>query len=150
MFASVATKGSKSGGFASAYHQIGVQTGVDAASPHQLVAMLFDGFRDAIAQAKCAMAARQFEAKGRAIGRAGAIVEEGLVGALDMESGGALAENLLALYSYVSRRLVQANLHNDLAALDECLNLLEPVRSAWMAIAPGGASPAAASPARGQ
>jgi flagellar protein FliS len=35
-------------------------------------------------------------------------------------------------------RLTQANLNNDAAALDECQSLLEPVRSAWAAIAPAG------------
>ena len=29
-----------------------------------------------------------------------------------------------------------ANLHNDDAALDECVRLLEPVRAAWIAIDP--------------
>jgi flagellar protein FliS len=36
----------------------------------------------------------------------------------------------------VSLRLTQANLNNDVAALDECVKLLEPVRSAWLAIGP--------------
>jgi flagellar protein FliS len=31
-------------------------------------------------------------------------------------------------------RLTHANIHNDLAALEECTRLLEPVRSAWAAI----------------
>ena len=36
-------------------------------------------------------------------------------------------------------RLTQANLNNDDAALDECAALLEPVRSAWLAIGPAAA-----------
>ena len=64
------------------------------------------------------------------------IVEEGLVAGLDTDTGGKLAEDLMALYSYVTRRLTHANLHNDDAALDECVRLLEPVRAAWIAIDP--------------
>jgi flagellar protein FliS len=36
----------------------------------------------------------------------------------------------------VALRLTHANLHNDEAALDECVRLIEPIRSAWAAIGP--------------
>jgi flagellar protein FliS len=122
--------------FAGAYRQVGVETGVGAASPHQLVTMLFEGFADAIVQARAAMQQRQIEAKCKAITRAVRIVDEGLKASLDSEGGGKLAENLRALYGYLALRLTHANLHNDAAALDECQALIEPVRAAWAAIAP--------------
>lgn len=127
---------------AGAYHQVSVETGVISASPHQLVTMLYDGFNDAVARAANAMQLGQIEAKGKAIGHAMRILEEGLVSALDLESGGKLADDLLALYAYIGRRLAHANLRNDAAALDECLRLMEPVRSAWITI--GNSAPAAA------
>ena len=119
-----------------AYRQIGVETSAASASPHQLVLMLFDGFRDCIAQARGAMIAGQIEAKGRAISRAVGIVGEGLKGGLNLEAGGTLAGDLEALYAYITLRLTHANLHNDLAALEECERLMEPLRSAWVAIGP--------------
>lgn len=128
---------------AHAYRRVGVETGVDAATPHQLVTMLFDGFGDAIAQARAALQRQDVEAKCSAITRAVRIVDEGLKASLDVRAGGKLGEDLLALYGYVVMRLTQANLGNDVAALDECQTLLEPVRSAWTAIAP--ANPGAAS-----
>jgi len=121
---------------AHAYSRVGVETGVDAATPHQLVMMLFDGFGDAIAQARAALQRRDIEAKCKAISRAARIVDEGLKASLDVRAGGKLGEDLLALYGYVALRLTQANLNNDAAALDECQALLEPVRSAWAAIGP--------------
>lgn len=124
---------------ASAYHRVGVETGVDAASPHQLVAMLFDGFSEAIAKARAAMAQGRIEDKCRAITHAVRIVDEGLKAPLDVQAGGELARNLKDLYAYVTVRLTWANLHNDAAALDECVRLLEPVRSAWQAIGPATA-----------
>ena len=156
----------------SAYHQVGIETGVAAASAHRLVGMLYDGFFDALAQARgalqagriedkgraigravriveeglrAALQAGRIEDKGRAIGRAVRIVEEGLRAALDDRQGGKLAANLKALYGYVALRLTQANLHNDVGALDECAQLIEPLRAAWQAIAPpaGTASSAA-------
>jgi flagellar protein FliS len=73
-------------------------------------------------------------AKGHAIGHAVRIVDEGLKAALDLKAGGKLAADLSDLYAYVCLRLIQANLNNDEAALDECLRLMAPLREAWQAI----------------
>jgi len=135
MFASAAPSRNRSSASAGAYRTVGVETGVAAASPHQLVTMLFDGFNTAIAEARSAIAKGEIEAKCKAITRALRIVDEGLKAPLDA-AGGTLSENLTALYGYVTLRLSQANLGNDVAALDECVRLLEPVRTAWLAIAP--------------
>lgn len=123
------------------YHQTSVQTGVEAASPHRLVSMLFDGLLDAIAQARGAIAAGNVELKGSTIARAVRIVDEGLKCALDLHNGGSLAADLSDLYGYVIQRLVQANLHSDDAALEECKRLIEPLRDAWLEIAPQAAHP---------
>ncbi|MEO8060922.1 MAG: flagellar export chaperone FliS [Burkholderiales bacterium] len=119
-----------------AYRQVGVQTGVGSASAHQLVQMLFDACHDALAQARGAIATGDVQAKGRAIGRAARIVEEGLKACLNLDAGGTLATDLNALYAYIGVRLTQANLGNDAATLEECGRLLEPLRSAWAAIGP--------------
>jgi flagellar secretion chaperone FliS len=123
------------------YHNVGVETRLADASPHQLVAMLFDGFFESVAHAQAAIAAGQIEAKGRAIGRAARIVEEGLKAALDLQAGGSLAADLAQLYAYIGQRLTHANLKSDVAALDECKALMQPLREAWTSIAPsvGGA-----------
>jgi flagellar protein FliS len=136
MFASTHTQHRTMPSLASTYARVGVETGAADASPHKLILMLFDGFDDAVARARGALAAGQIEAKGRAIGHAVRIVEEGLKAGLNLHSGGALATDLNALYAYVTLRLTHANLHNDAAALDECARLLEPVRSAWTEIGP--------------
>jgi flagellar protein FliS len=139
MFASAtAFKGGAAAG--NVYRQIGVETLAATATPHQLVLMLFDGFRDAVAQARGAMIDRHFEAKGKAIGRAIGIVGEGLRAGLNVEAGGKLATDLEALYAYICMRLTHANLHNDLAALEECDRLMQPLRSAWIAIGPQAAA----------
>jgi flagellar protein FliS len=120
---------------AGVYQQVHVSSGVMGASPHGLIGMLFDGLLGALAEARGAIRSRNVAAKGKAIGRAVRIVDEGLSAALDLEQGGALAADLRALYSYVALRLTQANLHNDEAALEECVRLIEPLRSGWAAIA---------------
>jgi flagellar protein FliS len=113
-----------------AYSQIRVATGVSEGSPHRLVAMLFDGFFEALARARGAMRNGEIEAKGKAIGHAARIVEEGLKSALDMKAG-QISKDLSDLYAYITVRLMHANLRNDESALDECANLMEPLRSAW-------------------
>lgn len=121
---------------AQSYHQVGVHTGVVGASPHRLVAMLFDGLLGAIAQAQGAIAQGDVAAKCSALGRAARIVDEGLKSALNLRQGGQLAADLDSLYGYVSMRLTQANLHASAEMLDECKRLVEPLREAWEAIGP--------------
>lgn len=118
------------------YQTVQVDTGVAAASPHQLVAMLFEGFASACSQARGALRAGQVAAKGRAVGRAVRIVEEGLRAGLNLVDGGQLARDLNELYAYVTMRLTHANLHNDEAAIEECQALMRPIAQAWAAIAP--------------
>ncbi|MCW7540539.1 flagellar export chaperone FliS [Aquabacterium sp. A7-Y] len=116
---------------ASAYGRVQVETTVSGADPHTLVVMLFDGALSSIAAARGALQRQDVEAKGKNIGRAVRIVEEGLRGGLNRPAGGELAENLNSLYSYINARLTHANLKNDEAALQECHDLLTGLRDAW-------------------
>jgi flagellar protein FliS len=119
----------------SLYQQVGVESKVAAATPHELVAMLFEGYMEALAQARGALRDRKYEIKGVAISRAVRIVEEGLRAGLDLRGGGTLARDLDDLYAYLSMRLTLANLRNDEAALEECQRLMKPLHEAWLAIA---------------
>jgi flagellar protein FliS len=120
---------------AGAYRDVLVSTGVNSASAHGLIGMLYDGLLGAIAEARGGMRKRDMPVKHKAISRAMRIVDEGLNDALNVKDGGALAADLRNLYNYINLRLTQANLKNDEAALDECVNLVETLRSAWAQIA---------------
>ncbi|MHB0774128.1 flagellar export chaperone FliS [Halomonas sp. WWR20] len=121
---------------ANAYARVGVETGVMSASPHQLIVMLFDGAQAAIRAARFQMQDGDTAAKGRSITKALDIVNNGLAAALDHEQGGEIATRLASLYDYVSRLLLQANLHNDEARLDQAAKLLDDIGSAWRQIGP--------------
>lgn len=129
---------------ASAYARVGVETLTANASPHQLICMLFDGAATAIGMARHHMANGDVAAKGQAISKAVGIVDNGLKASLDAKAAGVagaeLVGNLSALYDYVIRRLLQANLRNDAQALDEAEALLENVASAWREIDGDGAA----------
>jgi flagellar protein FliS len=118
------------------YKNVGIETSVMSADPHQLVMMLFEGALLAIAKARYAMLDKQTAAKGESISKAIAIIGEGLNASLDKSVGGALAQNLSALYSYIVGRLVEANLKNDTAILDEVTRLLSELNGAWASIRP--------------
>lgn len=122
---------------AQSYSSLKVHSGVEDASPHRLIQMLFEGALERIAQAKGAMQQNQIARKGELIGKAINIVG-GLQGSLNDKDGGALAANLEDLYDYIIRRLTQANFTNDASILDECGRLLAEIKSAWDAIAPKG------------
>jgi len=119
-----------------AYARTGVESGVAAADPHKLIAMLYQGALLAIANAKNGILRKDISAKCAAISKAIAIIDEGLNASLDKKVGGELAQNLSALYDYMSRRLLAANLNNDMAALDEVSRLLNDLKGAWDNIRP--------------
>jgi len=116
------------------YARIGTQASIQDASPHRLIQMLFRGALDRMAGARGAMENEDVVRKGELIGKAISIVG-GLRDAV-IEDGGALAQNLDALYEYIANRLVVANLQNDMDVLQECMDLLTPIASAWDEIAP--------------
>ncbi len=122
------------------YRNVGIETGTQSASPHRLVAMLFEGFMESIARARGAMRDGLIEVKGQSISRAVRIVEEGLRASLDRQAGGALSNDLDDLYSYVAMRLTLANVRNDADMLDECQRLMLPLQEAWESIAPKAAT----------
>ncbi len=123
-------------GGASAYAQLAVETNVASADPHTLILLLFEGAEAAIRLAKNKLADNDVAAKGKAISQAIQIVSDGLRASLDVKAGGELAERLAALYEYIAARLLWANVKNDVAAMDECLDLLGEIHSAWAQIAP--------------
>ena len=119
-----------------AYATVGLETGVAAASPHKLIVMLYDGVMVALLSAINGMkgGSANIAAKGASISKAITIIDNGLRAALDKKAGGEIAENLDALYDYMSRRLLQANIKNDIAIVEEVHGLMADLREAWVAI----------------
>ncbi|MGZ0749247.1 flagellar export chaperone FliS [Kluyvera sichuanensis] len=114
-----------------AYAQIGVESAVMSASQQQLVSMLFDGALSALIRARLFMQDGNLQGKGLSLSKAINIIENGLKIGLDEENRDELTQNLLALYAYMVRRLLQANLHNDTGAVEEVENLMRNIADAW-------------------
>ena len=121
---------------ANAYARVGVETGVMGASPHRLIVLLYQGARQAIAQARMYLQQGNVPDRGMAISKATRIIESGLQQSLNLEVGGEIAERLNALYSYMARRLLEANIKQSEAMLVEVDGLLATLEEAWIGIAP--------------
>ncbi|WP_227780622.1 flagellar export chaperone FliS, partial [Hafnia paralvei] len=80
--------------------------------------------------------AGQTQLKGQSITKAINIIDNGLKAGLNLEKGGELAENLAALYDYMVKRLLHANLHNDEATIQHVTDLLDNIADAWRQIGP--------------
>lgn len=117
------------------YKKINTESGLEGASPHRLIELLFNCALDRLAQAKGAMQREDTPLKGLMLGKAVSIIG-GLQASLDKSVNAELTGNLDALYDYMQRRLLEANLKNDIAIVDEVVSLLAPVKEAWEQIAP--------------
>jgi len=126
-----------------AYAKVGLETSVVAASPHELIVLLFDGALAAVHAARLHMKAGKIEEKGASISRAIEIVNDGLRASLDKKAGGDIANSLDGLYMYITERLLQANLKNSMEMLDEVHTLLADLRDAWASIGRQPAAPMA-------
>lgn len=115
---------------ASAYKKVGVESRVETASPHELISLLFDGLLSSLSAAKIHLASGNVAAKSQAITKSMRIISEGLKGSLDPQAG-ELSQNLGLLYDYCVAQLMQAHLKNDMALIDEVVNLMAPVADTW-------------------
>jgi flagellar protein FliS len=119
---------------------------INSANPLRLVVLLYEGMLGQVSGAIRAIGNGDIEARTTHINRACAMVAE-LQGGLDMQKGGEIAVSLHRLYSYVTKRLCEANLKTSITPLEEAQKLLSPLWSAWQQIAdqsqtiPGDAAP---------
>lgn len=119
------------------YQKIGAQAQTSEASPHRLVQMLMEGGLDRIAQAKGAIERKDIPNRGIFIGKAIGIIG-GLREGLDLENALATVGELDNLYTYMMKRLTEANVRGDSDILDEVAHLLRTVKDGWDAIAAPG------------
>ena len=115
------------------YSDYGYNSEIEYAGPHRLIQMLFEGALKRISFAKGAMQRKEIAEKGKFIGQTIGIVS-GLRASLDKDNGGDIANNLEALYEYIGRQLLKANIENSEDILDEVSGLLTDVKMAWDAI----------------
>ncbi len=112
------------------YSKVANESGIMNASPYRIIQMLMAGALDRISAAKGLITRGDVVGKGKQISDVVSIIN-GLRRSLDHKAGGEIASNLDALYDYMSRRLMQASVENDVEILDEVARLLNTIKNGW-------------------
>ena len=115
------------------YRKISLESEIGVASPHRIIQMMFEGALQRIAQGKYAIQQSNHAQKGERLGKAISIIA-GLNGSLNMDAEGEVASNLTALYDFMLMKLSEANMNNDVQALDDVSSLLKTIKEGWDAI----------------
>ena len=118
-----------------AYHSVSVHGGVANADAHGMVQMLLDAAAERMAAARGCIERGEIARKASLLHSCVTLIAE-LRGSLNMTDGGPLAQNLSALYEYMTRQLLMANVESDVQKISEVLGLLNEIRGAWIAIGP--------------
>ncbi|PKF51729.1 flagellar export chaperone FliS [Enterovibrio nigricans] len=113
-----------------AYKKVSVDSQLSAASPHKVIQMLMAGAIERLIQGKAAMLQGDIAVKGERLGKALDIIIS-LRTCLSMEEGGEIATNLDALYDFMIRQVTMANRDNLDAPIDDVIDILREIKSAW-------------------
>jgi flagellar protein FliS len=118
-------------------HQIYQQAAVNTSSPIQLVLMLYDGAIRNVKLGVEGIEERNIQKSSTYLLKAQSIINE-LIGSLNLDYP--IAQNLLQIYDYMLRRLIEANIKKSKEPALEVLGHLNTLRDAWHQIAKRGSS----------
>ncbi|PLR83170.1 flagellar protein FliS [Bacillus canaveralius] len=104
------------------------QNAVLTSSPGELTLMLYNGCLKFIHVAKKAIEDKDIETKHINISKAQNIITE-LIVTLNLDYS--IAKEMRRLYDYINRRLIDANLKNDISILNEVEELVTDFRDTW-------------------
>jgi flagellar secretion chaperone FliS len=108
-----------------------LRTKVFTATPEQLQLMLYDGAIRFGEQARLALENKQYDQSFELLSRTQKIIAE-MTASLKHDVSPELCGKLAALYTYVYRKLIDANVEHTIAPLDEALTILRYQRETWV------------------
>ena len=115
---------------AAAYDELASKSIVMGASSHGLVALLFQEFDSSLQAAEFYADQDDVASMREKIGKASKILG-GLQGSIDVYKGGEIAANLVELYRFCTRELLNANINADKKIITSVRNLIAPIQQAW-------------------
>ncbi|MFJ8257673.1 flagellar export chaperone FliS [Peribacillus asahii] len=104
------------------------QNAVKTASPGELSLMLYNGCLKFITFAKKAIQEGNIEEKNKNLLKAQDIIREFMV-TLNMDVK--MSKDLMVMYDYLHRRLIEANMKSDLSILEEVEGFVTELRNTW-------------------
>lgn len=114
----------------SQYKEVDLAARTAAASPLELVLVLFAGLLDELERAKSHIEGRRFEKKAQSINKCIDILNA-LTSSLEFETGGELVVNLSRLYDHCVYRLYEASGELSAEKIDEVMLILSNLREGW-------------------
>jgi flagellar protein FliS len=107
-----------------------IETRVLAATPMELIEILFDAAVESVMEARRHLAEGRIAERGRAVTKAVEILNE-LSRSLDHSAGGELSARLASLYDYIAQRLLDANFRQADDGMAEAESLLRTLLEGW-------------------
>jgi len=111
-------------------------TQIETTTQGDLLLMLYEAAIKFLKRAKVEIDKKDYAKKGIYISKAMAIIHE-LSECLNKEKGGDITPKLGALYQFCTSQLIKANIRLDNKMIDEVINILDGLRSAYAQIVPG-------------
>ena len=119
------------------YQSLDLGARVECATPHELVAMLFEGLRDALGGAERALAHGRAALRVKSVTRALAILDA-LDASLDFTRGRDVARALAAVYAQVRVLIVAGNAEARRELFSAAAGQIAELDEAWSEIEPQG------------
>ncbi len=104
------------------------QNSINTASPGELTLMLYNGCIKFLNLARKAIEEKHIEEKNTNLQKDQNIINE-LIVTLNMDYE--ISKQILPLYEYMNRRLIEANIKNDVEIVDEVIGLVTEFRDTW-------------------
>ncbi|MBR9726763.1 flagellar export chaperone FliS [Shewanella intestini] len=115
------------------YRKVSLESEIAVASPHRVIQLMLNGTLERLAQSRSAIERNDLQNKGMLIGKAIGLIN-GLNNSLNMDEGGDIPLNLSRLYDFMLVRLSEANMQNDVQAIDDVSDILRTIKEGWDAI----------------
>jgi flagellar secretion chaperone FliS len=117
------------------------RSSIETASKLELVIMCYEKSILFLQQSKEYIREKDFIKKSEKIKKVLDIINE-LQANLDLDKGGTIAKSLDSLYTYLTGRIILADIQKNLSIFDECINILSELKSGWEGIRPEQEEPA--------
>ncbi|BDF95024.1 MULTISPECIES: flagellar export chaperone FliS [Pseudoalteromonas] len=116
------------------YSQVSVSN-INEMTPYEQINLIFSNILGRLAATKGFIERKEIEKKGENISSC-ILLFGALQDALnfEVEQDPSISNNLLSLYDYCQRKLVEANVNNDIDAINEVINIVKEVKEGWDAI----------------